>query len=215
MVRRFLGDDVVPAVRDAMLAVPRHWCVPYAERSRAYDDVALPIGHGQTISQPRVVAHMLGILRLTSRMRVLDVGAGSGYATLLLSRLVASGQVVAIERCPGLIPATRSLIAECTTNVLLRWGDGLRGDPEGGGFDAIHVACAVPEIPPGLISCLRPHGRMVLPLGEHGTVQQLTLLHKDARGGVSAQELGAVTFVPGLPGLPQVSAAEAAAANQT
>jgi len=202
MVRVYLGGGISPAVARAMAVVPRHFFVPSALSSRAYDDVALPIGVQQTISQPRVVALMLTSLDVAPRMQVLDVGAGSGYVTALLARLVGPGAVTAIERQLELIPVAHAVLQRLAANASLHLGDGL-GDgalPGPAVFDAIHVACACPELPPALLARLAPGGRLVIPLGDHGQVQSLTLFSRAPDGAVSRRTLAQVVFVPGLGG---------------
>jgi protein-L-isoaspartate(D-aspartate) O-methyltransferase len=202
MVRVYLGGGISPAVARAMAVVPRHFFVPSELSSRAYDDVALPIGVQQTISQPRVVALMLTSLAVAPRMQVLDVGAGSGYATALLARLVHPGAVTAIERQHELIADAQAALSHVASHATLHHGDGLGDGPLPGPtvFDAIHVACACPELPAGLVARLAPGGRLVIPLGEHGQVQSLTLFSRAPDGAVTRRTLARVVFVPGLVG---------------
>jgi protein-L-isoaspartate(D-aspartate) O-methyltransferase len=151
-------------VLDAMLRVPRDEFVPGAYRAEAYEDHPLPIGQGQTISQPYVVAVMLELLRLTTGDRVLEVGTGSGYATALLSLLVA--RVFSIERHATLATAARDVLARLRyCNVQVFTGDGSVGLPDSAPFDAILVSAAAANIPPALIAQLRDNGRMVIPVG--------------------------------------------------
>jgi protein-L-isoaspartate(D-aspartate) O-methyltransferase len=184
---------VDPAVLEAVGAVPRHLFVPAALRPRAYDDVALPIGNGQTISQPSTQARCLAALRLTRRDRVLEVGTGSGYQTALLARLC--GQVFSIERVPRLAEQARTALqAAGLTNVSLLLGDGTLGWRDCAPFDAIVVAAASPDVPQPLWEQLAAGGRMLLPLGEQDA-QVLTLV--TSRDGRAVRTpLAGARFVP-------------------
>ncbi len=194
MVRDQLGDCTDPRVVAAMAALPREDFVPPDARACAYADGALPISAGQTISQPRVVALMLAALRLAPGQRVLDVGCGSGYAAALLAELVApGGGVIAIERQTALVEPARRRLAGRAVDV--RLGDGADGWAAGAPYDAIHVAAAAVEPPPGLLAQLAPGGRLVIPLGADGD-QELWLYADGAR-----TSLGPVRFVPFLPGI--------------
>jgi protein-L-isoaspartate(D-aspartate) O-methyltransferase len=195
-----------PRVLAAIGDLPRHWFVPAEARALAYDDDALAIGAGQTISQPRVVAAMLSVLRLREGMRVLDLGAGSGYAAALLAKLVGpGGSVLAIERQGALIARAQAALDAAAAHdphaapVTLRHGDGLAVTD--GPFDAIHVACALEELPPALPARLALGGRLVAPVGPHGGVQRLVVLHAVNGAVVEEKNLGEVLFVPGLPGI--------------
>jgi len=181
------------AVLRAIRMVPRHLFVPESVRHRAYDDVALPIGSGQTISQPHVQARYLELIGLTGRERVLEVGAGSGYQTALLALLADS--VIAVERIPGLAQSARgALEAAGIRNATVLVGDGTLGWRPFAPYDAILVAAASPEIPDPLIEQLAPQGRMVIPLGDR-SAQTLTLVRRDG-DGVRASALEDVRFVP-------------------
>ncbi len=195
-----------PQVIAAIAALPRHWFTPPEARALAYDDEALAIGVGQTISQPRVVAAMLTALHLKPGMRVLDLGAGSGYAAALLAKLVGlSGHVLAIERQGALIDRTAAALAAAAildpemARVDLRHGDGLAVTD--GPFDAIHVACALEKLPENLPKRLAVGGRLVAPVGPHAGVQKLIVLRADAEGLREENDLGEVLFVPGLSGV--------------
>jgi protein-L-isoaspartate(D-aspartate) O-methyltransferase len=201
MAERFLGAEADPSVRAAMAELPRHWFVPADIGSRAYDDAALPIGDGQTISQPEVVARMLGALALRPGARALDVGAGSGYAAALIARLVAPADVRALERQPHLAAQAAALLAEVAPSVRIQLADGLAGLPGEAPFDAIHVACACAELPGALAELLAPMGRMVVPVGPRHGWQRLLLVRREEDGGLSEADLGEVVFVPALPGL--------------
>jgi protein-L-isoaspartate(D-aspartate) O-methyltransferase len=167
-------------VLDAMERVPRELFVPEHERDHAYADAALPIGHGQTISQPYMVARIAEALALRPGERVLDVGTGSGYQAAVLAELGA--EVVTIERIPELAERARaSLAAAGYPRVDVRVGDGTLGVPELAPFDAIAVAAAAPAFPETLYEQLRPRGRLVVPVGgEH--VQRLEVIVRSPEG---------------------------------
>jgi protein-L-isoaspartate(D-aspartate) O-methyltransferase len=195
MVRDQLAACADPRVVAAMAAVPREDFVPADARALAYHDGALPIGAGQTISQPRTVAAMLAALRLAPGMRVLDVGCGSGYAAALLADLVApGGAVVAVERQATLVPPARRRLA--TRAVAVHHADGHDGWAAGAPYDAIHVAAVAPAVPSGLLAQLAPGGRMIIPLqdGDDGA-QALWLVTQRGR-----ERLADVAFVPFLSG---------------
>ena len=157
-------DIVDERVLRAMERVPRELFVPPEERERAFDDAALPIGDGQTISQPYMVARICEALQLRGGERVLDVGTGSGYQAAVLAELAAS--VFTIERIPELAEAARAnLAAAGATGVEVRVGDGTLGLPEEAPFDAIAVAAAAPALPESLYEQLKPRGRLVVPVG--------------------------------------------------
>jgi protein-L-isoaspartate(D-aspartate) O-methyltransferase len=201
MARDQLGGCSDARVVAAMADLPRHWFVPPELAGHAYDDCALAIGTEQTISQPRVVAEMLAALRLTPGMRVLDVGAGSGYASALIARLVEpGGAVIAIERQGALVERTRRVLALAAPRVELVLGDGLAGDPARAPFPAVHVACACENEPGALIGQLSDGGRLVAPIGPHRGEQRLVLVTRDG-GRLVRDDLGGVLFVPGLPGV--------------
>jgi protein-L-isoaspartate(D-aspartate) O-methyltransferase len=159
------GRDIVDQrVLDAMERVPRELFVPARERPRAYDDVALPIGHGQTISQPYMVARICEVLTLRGDERVLDVGTGSGYQAAVLAEL--ADHVDTIERIPELADqATRNLEAAGYDQVEVHQGDGSRGYPQRAPYDAIAVAAAAPGFPHALYDQLATGGRLVVPVG--------------------------------------------------
>ena len=164
------------AVLHAVSVVPRHRFVPESVRHRAYEDVALPIGSGQTISQPYVQARSLELLRLSSRDRVLEIGAGSGYQTALLA--VIASAVLAVERVPALAEAARRALEDSgVRNATVVVGDGTLGWRAFAPYDAMVVAAASPTIPGPLIEQLADGGRLVLPLGDQDS-QTLTLAEK-------------------------------------
>jgi protein-L-isoaspartate(D-aspartate) O-methyltransferase len=164
----------------AMEKVPRELFVPEPLRSRAYDDAALPIGSGQTISQPYMVARICEALALRGDERVLDVGSGSGYQAAVLAELAA--EVDTIERVPELAELARAnLRAARYDRVRVHTGDGSRGLPARAPFDAIAVAAAAPELPQTLYEQLEPRGRLVVPVGRRG-IQRLEVIIRSPEG---------------------------------
>ena len=181
------------AVLRAFAEVPRHLFVPEGLRRRAYDDIALPIGDGQTISQPFTQARYLEALRLRGSERVLEIGTGSGYQTALLSALAE--QVFSVERVqPLAVQAQQALRAAGASNVSVLLGDGTLGWSAYAPYDAILVAAGGPEIPPPLVEQLSPGGRMIIPLGAKGA-QALTLVRRTPHG-LQATAIGKARFVP-------------------
>lgn len=181
-------------VLDALRAVPREEFVAAHLAGSAYDDHPLPIPEGQTISQPFVVALMAEALEPRPEDRVLEVGAGSGYAAAVLSRLASA--VFAVERYAGLAREAAERLARLGFgNVRVCAGDGTRGWPEHAPFQAIAVAAAGPEVPPALLDQLAPGGRLVMPVGppEH---QTLVRVRRAADGSLCRESLGEVRFVP-------------------
>jgi protein-L-isoaspartate(D-aspartate) O-methyltransferase len=184
-----------PRVTEALAKVRREAFVPPRSMDAAYANRPLPIGHGQTISQPFVVALMTELLDLEPDDRVLEIGTGSGYQAAMLAAVV--GKVFSIEVIPELArSAAAALAGEGCANVALRTGDGGLGWPEEAPFDAIIVTAAAPDIPPALIEQLRPGGRMVIPVGPRHGDQHLVLLTKDAAGKVTQRTVLPVAFVP-------------------
>jgi len=187
------------AVLTAMGRIPREHYVPELERERAYINRPLPIGYGQTISQPYIVALMTDLLDLKPEHVVLEIGTGSGYQAAVLAELAA--EVYSIEVVPELAAeAAARLKAEGVTNVAVRHGDGAEGWVEHSPYDAIIVTAAAHEIPPKLVSQLSRGGRMVVPVGEPGREQMLVLVTKDAEGAVHTKDVLPVAFVPLVPG---------------
>jgi protein-L-isoaspartate(D-aspartate) O-methyltransferase len=183
------------AVLRAMRMVPREAFVPEDMREFAYRNAPLPIGSGQTISQPLIVAHMAEALELTPRDRVLEIGAGSGYAAAVLSRIAQD--VFTMERHRELAEtASERLKRLGYDNVHVRFGDGTRGWPEEAPFDAIVVAAAGPRIPRALLDQLRIGGRLVMPVGEEQDAQQLVRAIRRGDDDFEYEDLGAVRFVP-------------------
>ena len=189
-----------PSIRDsevleAMRQVPRHLFVPWSLKLMAYEDHPLPIGHGQTISQPYIVALMTEALQLKANSKVLEIGTGSGYQAAVLSELTP--QVFTVEIITPLANQARERLQELGyQTVKVRTGDGYFGWPEEGPFDGIIVTCAAGHIPPPLIAQLRQGGRMVIPVGGVYEVQRLMVVTKDREGRVRTNELLPVRFVP-------------------
>ena len=182
-----------PRVLDAILRVPRHEFVSASNRAQAYEDHPLPIGDGQTISQPYVVALMLESLQLTATGTVLEVGTGSGYATALLAELAAN--VFSIERHASLAANARAVLASLGyTNVRVFTGDGTLGLPDYALFDAILVSAASFDVPPALLSQLHEDGRLIIPVGPPDS-QQLHLI-RIINGQPVVSLLDPVRFVP-------------------
>jgi len=182
-------------VLDAMRAVPREAFVPEYLRGSAYDDSPLPIGSGQTISQPHVVAYMIEALNMKSQEKVLEVGAGSGYAAAVLGQL--AGQVYAIERIRELADrASATLAALGYDNVQVRHGDGTRGWPEQAPFGAIAVAAGTGEVPEPLRRQLKEGGRLIIPVGRTEHFQQLKRITRVSRDEYEEEDLISVRFVP-------------------
>jgi protein-L-isoaspartate(D-aspartate) O-methyltransferase len=172
---------------------PRHLFVPTGVQHRAYEDAPLPIGNGQTISQPTVHARALSELRLTGRERVLEVGTGSGYQTVLLSHL--AGQVFSVEMVPALLDKARDVIRRVgAANVSLLLGDGTLGWRDFAPFQAILVSAAAPEIPKPLAEQLADGGRMLIPLG--GREEQALTVVTRKGATLERRDIGAVRFVP-------------------
>jgi protein-L-isoaspartate(D-aspartate) O-methyltransferase len=181
------------AVLRAVRMVPRHLFVPESVRHRAYDDVALPIGSGQTISQPYVQARYLELIGLTGQEKVLEIGTGSGYQTALLGLLAS--MVFSVERVAGLAQSARTALqAAGIRNVTVLVGDGTLGWRPFAPYDAILVSAASPDVPSPLVEQLAPGGRMVIPLGDRSS-QTLTLVERQGEG-VRSSTIADVRFVP-------------------
>ncbi|MBN2438373.1 MAG: protein-L-isoaspartate(D-aspartate) O-methyltransferase [Deltaproteobacteria bacterium] len=179
----------------AMNTVPRHRFVPKRLLEEAYDDTPLPIGYGQTISQPYIVAYMTEIVEADRESAVLEIGTGSGYQAAVLAAV--AGSVYTIEIIPELAEsATRQLEKLGYGNVTVRCADGYYGWEEHAPFDAIIVTAAAGHIPPPLVRQLKPGGRMVIPVGGPFMVQNLVLVEKDSAGKITTRNLMAVRFVP-------------------
>lgn len=184
-----------PRTMKALAEVLRHEFVPEEQRASAYLDIPLSIGHGQTISQPYIVALMTDLLKIEAGDKVLEIGAGSGYQAAVLSKLAR--EVHTVEIVPALAAVCRERLARLGfANVAVHEGDGGAGLEAEAPFDAILVAAATPRVPPALVDQLRPGGRLVIPLGMAGGAQELVLLAKDAQGKVSLRSVLPVRFVP-------------------
>jgi len=192
IARRGIAD---PALLAAFRAVPREDFVAPEFAADAYGDYPLPIAAGQTISQPYIVALMIDAAGISGADRVLEVGAGSGYAAAVLGHVAAS--VVAIERHAELAAVARERIARLgLANVTIVEGDGTLGWPDAAPFDAILAAAGAARVPLPLLDQLRPGGRLVIPLGAPGAVQQLVKLTRNSDGRIACEELCPVRFVP-------------------
>ena len=188
-----------PAVRAALGKVERHRLVPPSQAAAAYRNHPLPIGSGQTISQPYIVALSTDLLQLNSNSKVLDVGTGSGYQAAVLAEIAS--KVFSIELVESLgKEASKRLEDLGYGNIEVRIGDGYKGWPEKAPFDGIVVTAAAPRIPRALVEQLKPGGRMVIPLGGEGELQWLKLVTKRADGGYDEKRILPVRFVPLLPG---------------
>jgi protein-L-isoaspartate(D-aspartate) O-methyltransferase len=182
-------------VLDAMRAVPRHEFVPLSIRGDAHADSPLPIGYGQTISQPYIVALKTELARPSPADRALEVGTGSGYQAAVLSRLVA--KVFSVELVDPLAQSAAATLRRLGfDNVTVRSGDGYLGWPEEAPFDIILVTAAPEQVPPALVAQLRPGGRLLVPVGRVWDVQDLQLIEKDAAGKVKTRSVIPVRFVP-------------------
>ena len=194
---RYTGrPELAGRVMEAMGRVERHRFVPFVLHYAAYDDAALPVGHGQTISQPFIVALMTDLLDLQGNERVLEIGTGTGYQTAILAELAA--QVFSVECVDALADAARQRIDELglSQRVTLRTGNGWLGWPEVASFDGIIVTAAAERIPPPLVEQLAPGGRLVIPIGPPGYTQQLMRVEKTAQGELSMRDMLPVAFVP-------------------
>ncbi|HET7708629.1 MAG TPA: protein-L-isoaspartate(D-aspartate) O-methyltransferase [Sphingomicrobium sp.] len=197
MVRRQIGARGItsPAILDAFRAVPREAFVAEDLAAFAYDDGPLPIGRGQTISQPYIVALMIDAAEIRPGARVLEVGAGSGYAAAVISRIAAT--VVAIERQPELVRIARERMALLGfDNVEIVAGDGTLGWPDGEPYDAILAAASGSHVPKALLEQLVPGGRIVMPIGDPGGIQRLVKAIRRENGSLTQETLCEVRFVP-------------------
>ena len=199
LVRRLIEQGIrSEAVLEQIRNVPRHLFVDEALASRAYEDTALPIGHGQTISQPFVVARMTeALLDGFSGEKVLEIGTGCGYQTVVLAPLVK--RIYSVERISELLRKTRQRLRDLNIyNVQFRPGDGWQGWPKYAPYDGIIVAAAASRLPEKLLDQLAPGGRLIMPVGPSGR-QELTLVTR-RDDHFEQQSLGAVSFVPLVPG---------------
>jgi len=188
-----------PAVRAALAKVERHRFVPAGQQSLAYRNHPLPIGSGQTISQPYIVALSTDLVAPQPGQRVLEIGTGSGYQAAMLAEIVS--KVYSIEIVPSLgREAAERLRRLGYANVEVRIGDGYAGWPEQAPFDSIVVTAAAPRVPQALVDQLKPGGRMVIPVGASFEAQQLLVIEKRADGSVERRSVLPVRFVPLVPG---------------
>ncbi|HWA38862.1 MAG TPA: protein-L-isoaspartate(D-aspartate) O-methyltransferase [Burkholderiales bacterium] len=186
-------------VRRALAKVERHRLVPPSQAALAYRNHPLPIGSGQTISQPYVVALSTDLLEVSAASVVLDVGTGSGYQAAVLAEIAS--RVYSIEIVPALGEAARKRLEELGyRNIEIRIGDGYRGWPDKAPFDAIVVAAAAPKVPQELLDQLKPGGRLVIPVGADGETQHLKVYTRRADGGFDERRVLPVRFVPLVPG---------------
>ena len=200
LIQRLCEEGVSnPRVLDVLRRTPRHLFVDEALAHRAYEDTALPIGHNQTISQPFMVAHMSEVLLEAGPLdKVMEIGTGSGYQTAVLAQLVE--RVFSVERIKVLQDRAKERLTELNLrNVVFRWGDGSEGWPALAPYNGIIVTAVAQEVPQALLDQLAPGGRMVIPVGNVGEVQQLLLIVREEHG-FARRVLGTVRFVPLLNG---------------
>jgi len=188
-------DALDPRVMQAIATVPRHQFVPEDEQVSAYQNRPLPIGHGQTISQPYIVAIMTDLLKVNEQSKVLELGTGSGYQAAVLSRLVDKVFTIEIIEPLG-INAKQRLSRLGYDNVQVKIGDGYYGWEEHAPFDAIIVTAAASHIPPPLLNQLKKDGKMIVPVGTPFMTQQLLLVNKQHDGKIVSQQILPVRFVP-------------------
>jgi protein-L-isoaspartate(D-aspartate) O-methyltransferase len=205
-LRKHLAQEVARAgISDsstlaAIAAVPRHEFVPPEHRLLAYEDIALPIGLNQTISQPSLVALMTELVGPRRGKRVLEIGTGSGYQAAILAQ--TGCKVWTIEIFEQLAHEARARLARLGySGVRVRHGDGYAGWPDQAPFDAVVVTAAADSVPPALVEQLAPGGRLVMPVGDPESHQELVLLDKDSRGRIASRRLLPVRFVPLLRGV--------------
>ena len=198
--RSFTGFAAMsPRVRAALGKVERHRLVPPEQRSLAYRNHPLPIGQGQTISQPYIVALSTDLITPGPQHVVLEVGTGSGYQAAVLAELVQT--VYSIEILESLAVSARNALAQLQyRNIEIKVGDGYQGWPEKAPFDAIIVTAAAPRVPDALIAQLKPGGKMVIPVGASSEAQELLLIVKTAQGTLEQKKVLPVRFVPLVPG---------------
>ena len=188
-------DAFAPEVMAAMAAVPREQFVPDYSRGHAFANGPLAIGHGQTISQPYIVALMTDLLAPRPQDTILEIGAGSGYQAAVLAELVR--QVYSVEIIAALATAAGERLARLGyANVSVRHADGFHGWPEHAPYDGIIVTAAAPQVPPPLVEQLKPGARLVIPVGMPGSVQELRVVEKDADGAIATRNILLVSFVP-------------------
>jgi len=202
--RQISGRGITsPRILEAFLDTPRHLFVPKAQLLFAYEDSPLPIGKGQTISQPYIVAYMTKYLNLESNQRVLEIGTGSGYQAAILGKLAR--EVYSVERHPSLAESAEQLFQELGyKNIQVHVGDGTRGLPDFAPYDAIMVTAAAPEVPGPLLDQLVDGGRLIMPVG--GRIGQVLHLYQRQGEEFTRDDLTPVAFVPliGAHGWPMV-----------
>jgi len=195
LIRYINKDSLSDRVMKVMGTVPRHQFVPPSSRASAYENRPLPIGYGQTISQPYIVALMTDLLQPQADHKVLEIGTGSGYQAAVLSELV--NEVYSIEIIDALGKKSKRVLEDLGyDNVSTLVADGYDGWPEHAPFDSIIVTAGISHIPPPLIRQLKNGGRMVIPVGSSFQTQQLTLVRKDQNGAITTQQIIPVIFVP-------------------
>ena len=201
MARAFDGGAGKGAIDPRVLAVlgrvPRHEFVPLQSRASAYDNRPLSIGHGQTISQPYIVAVMTDLLKVGAGDKVLEIGTGSGYQAAVLAQLVR--QVYSVEIIAALATAADERLARlgyANVSVSVRHADGYHGWSEHAPYDGIIVTAAAPQVPPPLVEQLKPGARLVIPVGLPGNVQKLKVVEKHADGAIETRNILLVAFVP-------------------
>jgi len=201
MVRTQIQERDVrnPEVLRVMRLVPRHLFIPGAVRAQAYEDHPVPVGYGQTISQPYIVGLMTELLEPRKDSKVLEIGTGSGYQAAVLSGLVQ--QLFSIEIVPELARSSAALLDKLGyRNVTVRWGDGYKGWPEQAPFDRIIVTAAPPELPKALLDQLKPGGKLVAPVGSTVFGQDLIVVDKTPAGKLRQRSVIPVMFVPMVKG---------------
>ena len=194
--RHEIGRDAfAPQVMAAIAAVPREQFVPEYSRAYAFANGPLAIGHGQTISQPYIVALMTDLLAPRPQHTILEIGTGSGYQAAVLAQLVC--QVYSVEIIAALATAADERLARLGyANVSVRHADGYHGWPEHAPYDGIVVTAAAPQVPPPLVEQLKPGARLVIPVGLPGNVQKLKVVEKHADGTIETRNILLVAFVP-------------------
>lgn len=201
MVRTQIQERDVrnPEVLRVMRLVPRHLFIPESARSQAYEDHPVPVGYGQTISQPYIVGLMTELLEPRKDSKALEIGTGSGYQAAVLSGLVK--QLFSIEIVPELARSSSALLQQLGyRNVTVRWGDGYKGWPEEAPFDRIIVTAAPPELPKALLDQLKPGGKLVAPVGSTVFGQDLIVVDKTPDGKLRRRSVIPVMFVPMVKG---------------
>jgi len=201
MVRTQIQERDVrnPEVLRVMRLVPRHLFIPESARAQAYEDHPVPVGYGQTISQPYIVGLMTELLEPRKDSKVLEIGTGSGYQAAVLSGLVK--QLFSIEIVPELARSASALLQQLGyRNVIVRWGDGYKGWPEQAPFDRIIVTAAPPELPKALLDQLKPGGKLVAPVGSTVFGQDLIVVDKTPDGKLRRRSVIPVMFVPMVKG---------------